>query len=257
VTDLWYEAMGGGPPVVLVHAGICDARMWDEVVAELADEHRVLRYDMRGYGRSGAVTRPFSPSADLVSVLDAEEIERAVVCGVSFGGAVALETAVAHPERVSALLVACCAVDWSDVPEDLTRRIEEADAAAEAGEIARAVELELQIWVDGEGRSTPVDPAVRERVREMNQRALELASQAGAGAEWSEPSVDQRVAEISVPTLVVAGEYDVAFTRQSCRHIAGQIPHARLVALNGVAHLPPLERPGEFAVLLRDLVRRL
>jgi 3-oxoadipate enol-lactonase len=254
VTDLWHEAAGEGTPVVLVHAGICDARMWDDVVPLLASEHRVVRYDMRGFGRSGAITRPFSPSGDLVSVLDAAGIERAALCGVSFGGAVALETTVVHPERVSAVLVACSAVDWSDVPGGLTRRIEEADAAADAGDLDRAVELELRIWVDGEGRKGPADPAVRERVREMNHRALDLARQATAEPEWSEPSVEQRLGEIAAPTLIVAGEHDVPFMRESCREIADRVPGARLTTMSGVAHLPPLEQPAAFVEVLTGLL---
>ncbi len=228
--------------------------MWDDVVPLLSGDHRVLRYDMRGYGRSGPVTAPFSPAADLVSVLDAEEIERATVCGVSFGGAVAIETAVAHPERVDSLVLVCCAVDWSGLPEDMMRRVEEADAAAEAGDIARAVELELRIWVDGDGRDAPVDPAIRERVRMMDHRALELGAQAAADAEWAEPPAEERLAEIAVPTLVVAGEHDVAFMQESCRDIARQVPSARLTTMRGVAHLPPLERPAEFAAILADFL---
>jgi pimeloyl-ACP methyl ester carboxylesterase len=254
MTELWFEAAGDGPPLVLVHAGICDARMWDDLVGPLAREHRVVRYDMRGYGRSGAVTSAYSPSGDLVSVLDALGIERAAVCGVSFGGAVALEAAAAHPERVAALVAVCCAVDWSNVPDDLVARIEEADAAGEAGDLDRAVELELRIWVDGEGRAEPVDADVRERVRVMNRRALELAAQSAADAMWLDPPVAERLGEIACPTLVVAGEHDVAFMIESCRRIAAAVPGARLAVMDGVAHLPPLERPAEFLALLREAV---
>jgi pimeloyl-ACP methyl ester carboxylesterase len=251
MTDLWFEVTGSGPPLVLVHAGICDARMWDDLTALLEPEHRVVRYEMRGYGRSGAAATDYSPSGDLVSVLDAAGVDRATLCGVSFGGAVALETAVAHPGRVSALVAVCCAVDWSDVPTSLVTRIEEADAAAEAGDLDLATELELRIWVDGEGRTVPVDDGVRERVRAMNRRALELASQGHGDAVWLDPPVEQRLAQIACPTLVVAGEHDVPFMTDGCRRIAAAIPGARFAMVEGAAHLPPLERPDAFAALVR------
>lgn len=255
MSGLWHEASGSGPPLVLVHAGICDARMWDEVAGLLAPEHRVLRYDMRGYGRSGPAVGTYSPRADLLSVLDAEGIERAAVCGVSFGGAVAIETAVVSPERVSALAVVCSAVDWSAVPPELAERIEEADAAGEAGDIDRAVELELRIWVDGDGRREPVDTGLRERVREMNRRAWELAAQSNGEADWSdEPPAEQRLDEIAVPTLVVAGEWDVAFMRASCRDIARRVRGAQFATMSRAAHLPPLERPAEFASILHEFL---
>jgi 3-oxoadipate enol-lactonase len=254
VTELWYEAAGEGSALVLVHAGICDARMWDAVWPALTERHRVVQLDLRGFGRSGPSHGRVSPRGDLVSVLDATGIERAALCGVSYGGAIGLELALSHPERVSALVLVCCAVDWSEAPAQLVQRIQEADSVGESGGVERAVELELQIWVDGDGRVEPVDPAVRERVRDMNRGVWELALASEGEVDRLDPPPAARLGEVRVPTLVIAGGHDQPFMRESCRAIANAIPGAQFELIEGVAHLPPLEQPDVFARLLIDFL---
>ena len=100
MTDLWYDETGDGPPVVLLHEGVVDSRIWEPVVPLLADRHRVIRYDQRGFGRSPMPDGPYSLVDDLVSVLDAAGVERAALAGASRGGNIALTAAVEHPERV-------------------------------------------------------------------------------------------------------------------------------------------------------------
>jgi len=97
VTDLWYEDVGADPPVVLLHEGVVDSRIWDRVVPFLAGDARVIRYDQRGFGKSPMWTGPYSPVHDLVSVLDAAGIKRAALVGASRGGRVALEAALEQP----------------------------------------------------------------------------------------------------------------------------------------------------------------
>ena len=252
MTKLWYEAAGDGPPLVLVHAGIADARMWDGVWHALAARHRVVKCDLRGFGRTGAAHGSFAAHTDVAHLLDEVGLERAALCGVSYGGAVCLETALAYPDRVSALVLACCAVDWSTAPEGLVERIREADAFGEAGELDRAVELELRIWIDGERRQAPVDPGVRGLVREMNTLVWELDRESDGEQVRLVPPVAGRLGEVGCPTLVVAGEYDVTWMTESARAIAAAIPDSRFELVEGVAHLPPLERPDAFARLLLE-----
>jgi len=195
---LAYEAEGEGPPLVLVHAGICDRRMWDGVWQALVARHRVVRYDARGFGESGPATATFSPRADLVSLLDHLGIDRAALCGVSFGGRIVLETALEYPQRVGALALVCCAVDWDNAPADLVARIEEADEVGEEGDVERAVELELRIWLDGYGRPEPLDPIVREAVRTMNRRCGRSHSRA-PGAPFRSFRLHRAVWRASLP----------------------------------------------------------
>ena len=252
---LAYDIEGDGPALVLVHAGICDRRMWDGVWPALAARHLVVRYDARGFGESGPVKDPFSPRADLAALLDHLGIGRAALCGVSYGGQIALETALEYPDRVRALALVCCTAAWDDAPDGLVERMEEAEAAGEGGDVDRAVELELRIWLDGDGRAEPLDPELREGVRAMNLRAWELGLESTGSAERPMPPASTRLGSVGVPTLVVAGEHDVPFMTESCRSLANAIPGARFELMRGVAHLPPLERPAVFAPLLLDFLQ--
>jgi pimeloyl-ACP methyl ester carboxylesterase len=251
---LVYDVGGEGPPLVLLHAGICDRRMWDGAWEALAARHRVVRYDARGFGESSPPTASYSPRADLVALLDHLEIDRAVLCGVSFGGRVVLETALEYPCRVRALALVCCAVDWESAPADLAARIEEADEAGESGNVERAVELELRIWLDGHGRREPLDSVVREAVRTMNSRAWTLGLQSTGSPAALTPSAASRLESISLPTLVIAGEHDVPFMTESCQSLAAAVPGARFELVAGAAHVPPIERPDVFASLLLDFL---
>lgn len=247
---LAYDVEGEGPPLVLVHAGICDRRMWDGVWETLAAGHRVVRYDARGFGASGPAEASFSPRADLVALLDHLGIGRAALCGVSYGGRIVVETALEYPQRVGALALVCCAVDWDTAPTDLVTRMDEAEEVGEEGDVERAVELELRIWLDGQRRTEPVDPTVREAVRTMNLRAWTLALESTGDSIALSPHASHRLGSIDVPTLVIAGEYDVPFMTESCRSLAAAVPGARFELVSGAAHLPPVERPAVFARLL-------
>lgn len=252
--QLAYDVEGDAQPLVLVHAGICDRRMWDGVWQTLAARHRVVRYDARGFGESVPATTTFSPRADLVALLDHLGIDRAALCGVSYGGRIVLETALEYPQRVGALGLVCCAIEWDTAPADLVARIEEADEVGEEGDVEQAVELELRIWLDGNGRSEPVDPVVREAVRTMNLRAWTLAHESTGGSTALVPPAAPRLGSVGVPTLVVAGEYDVPFMTESSRSLAAAVPGARFELIGGAAHLPPIERPAVFASLLLDFL---
>ena len=108
--DLYAEVAGGGSTVVLVHAGICDSRMWDPQWDVFPAAHRTVRYDLRGFGRSPLLPQPYSHGRDLIALLEHRRIEQAALVGASLGGRVALEVAVAHPEVVDALVLADAAL---------------------------------------------------------------------------------------------------------------------------------------------------
>ena len=115
MSRLHVEAAGNGDAVVLVHAGICDSRMWEPQWAPYAARFRVVRYDLRGFGRSPLEPGRYSDGADLVALL--EENGPASVVGVSVGGRIALEAALARPELVERLVLVGAGLpdhDWSE-----------------------------------------------------------------------------------------------------------------------------------------------
>ena len=119
---LSYEVAGSGEPVVLIHGGFGDRRMWDEQFAVLARDYRVLRYDHRGFGRSPAPDTTYSPVRDLIQLLDRTGMDRAHIVGNSLGGALAITFALLHPERVRSLTVVASGLTGSAIPSRTSRR---------------------------------------------------------------------------------------------------------------------------------------
>jgi 3-oxoadipate enol-lactonase len=246
---LYHQIEGEGAPLVLIHAGICDSRMWDAQWPAAAEGHRALRYDMRGFGRSPIPPEPFSHAADLADLLDSQALSGAALVAVSMGGRVALELAIARPDLVSKLVLSGPGLPnhaWSQAVREYG---EAEDAAIEAGDLDAASEINVRFWVDGVGRTPDqVDAEVRSRVHEMQRLALELQIEAGEAAEEHllAEDVDRRLGEITVPAMVLVGEHDVADMHEIAGRIAAAVPGARLERIAGTAHLPSMERPAEF-----------
>ncbi len=167
---IWAQAAGNGPGVVLVHAGIADARMWDPQWDALAAEHRVVRYETRGFGRTETDDVEFSDRADLVAVMDAVGVDRAVVVGCSRGGSIELDAAIEYPDRFDGLVWVCgglSGLEIADTPEMLALG-EREEALYEARDWAGQADLDIEIWVDGIGQPAGRAPeSVRRLVRQM------------------------------------------------------------------------------------------
>ncbi|HKS30741.1 MAG TPA: alpha/beta fold hydrolase [Pyrinomonadaceae bacterium] len=245
---LFYEQAGEGDALVLVHAGIADARMWDEQFQVFARSFRVVRYDRRGFGRTRASdgSARFSHHEDLYNLLRFLEIERAIFVGCSQGGKTVMDLTLEHAEVTRALVLVASALGGFEFKGDGPRQLAELERADEAGDVERVNELELQIWVDGPHREPhEVDARVRERVREMNRIALSASQSVGTEQPLEPPAID-RLGEIRVPTLVVTGDLDTPKTLAAARVLSNKISGAQSVVIHGTAHLPNMERPEEF-----------
>ena len=237
------EEHGSGEPTVLfMHAGVTDQRSWQHVVDRLPD-HRCLTYDQRGYGRTTYEREDgWSSVGDAVAVLDAYDVDAAVVVGCSMGGRGSLHLALTHPERVRALVLIAPAVNGGPAEEyepEVDALSDAQDAAFERGDLDEVNEIDAHVWLDGplapRGR---VGGAARDLFLDMNRIALEAEDpgERGDGVEaWD------RLGEIAVPTLLMIGELDLQYLKDNVAHAAAHIPDARLVELPGVAHLPQLE----------------
>ncbi len=249
-----YDVAGSGPPVLLLHAGIGDRRMWDAQIPAFAEHFTVVRFDARGFGETRKPPVPFSPSGDAIGLLDHLGITRAHVVGVSMGSQTAIETAIAAPQRVSAL-VAVAARTGTPVSATLRAGWEHVNELEEAGDIPGAVEYELRMWVDGPDRGPDaVDPQVRERVREMNAALFARDDWEGEEIPLDPPAAD-RLAEIATPTLILYGDKDVMDVRDAAGPLAAAIPSAQMAVIPDAAHLPQMERPDIFnEIVLRFLL---
>lgn len=243
------DVTGEGAPLVCLHAGVADRRVWAETAARLAEDHRVCAYDRRGFGETTYAPETFSHVADLSAVIEEIGAKSVVVVGNSQGGRVALDFTLDHPERVRALILVAPAISGAPPPEDVPSWLleldESADAAWEAGNLAEANRIEAHLWLDGpaaeEGR---VAGEARALFLDMNSRVLAAPD---PGEEIEPPSAWDRLEELSVPTLVLFGDLDLEYLRSRAEVLAARARDARFVVLGGVAHLPMLEAPGRFA----------
>jgi pimeloyl-ACP methyl ester carboxylesterase len=234
--------------------------MWDPQWEAFQRSHRVVRLDLRGFGGSPYLPGPYSHAADVIALLDGLELGPAALVGVSLGGGVALQVAVARPDLVSALVLIGSGIRGHDWSEGVTRAWEEEEAALERGDLDAAVEINLRTWVDGPRRSPDeVDPAVRLKVGEMQRRALELYLDGGDAAEEEAlvTDVGDRLGEISVPTLVVVGELDLPDLHLIAARLQRELPDARGATIAGAAHAPTMERPDEFAEIVLSFLREV
>jgi 3-oxoadipate enol-lactonase len=260
---LWHESAGSGPPVVLLHAGVADSRMWDGQMESLSPRYRVIRYDLRGYGRSTLPGGPYSHADDLAVVLDTLGLDRVALVGCSMGGNAELQFAVEHPERIGALVMVGSGLDDHEWSSAMDSTEEEEEAAFERGDENGAVDVNLRTWIDGPGRGPDaVDPQVRERAAEMLRTSFRTQHEAYSRdpepgpSRKLDPPAGARLAEIGVPTLVLAGTEDVPDILVIARRLAEEIPNAELRLIDDAAHLPNMERPEEFDEIVLGFLAR-
>lgn len=244
--QLYYQEAGNGHPLLLIHGGLVHSGMWDDQFEAFAQHFRVIRFDLRGFGRSSSPAGEYAFYQDVRGLLDTLTVDRAHVVGLSMGGKIAIDFALAYPERVTTLLPVASALSGYRFSERTMRRMVEADERLEAGDIAAGVELENRLWVDGPARTPEmVDPAVRERVRVMNTANYQRAADESIELDL-EPAAIDRLAEVGVPTLVVAGDQDVPDILAIAELLQRDIGGARLAIISNTAHQLNMERPDEF-----------
>jgi pimeloyl-ACP methyl ester carboxylesterase len=253
-----FDDRGSGSPLVLVHAGVADRRMWDPQLPTLSAAHRVIRYDARGFGESLPPQGSWSQHTDLLGLLDELLISRTHVVGASMGAGIAVEAALAQASTIDSLVLAAPGgALLGESPMEL-RPIWAAEVEAlDHGDVDGAVEINLRAWVDGPDRPPDaVDPAVRAFVGRMQREAFELPEwdQEAAPEYELTPPASSRLAELACPVLVVVGDDDQPSVRSTAERIAAEAPQARLVVWPGVAHMLTLERSEEFAALVLDFI---
>ena len=251
------HAAASGTPVVLIHAGIADRRMWDPQWSQLASERSAVRLDLRGFGES--TTQPdgeWSHVADVLETLRQLGIERCHLVGASFGAGVAVEVALTAPDLVESLLL--CPPGGSllaTLTPDLEDFFDAERAALARHDLDAAVEANIDAWVVGPRRSAcEVDRAVVAAVRTMQRRAFDVAAswQGNAPELELDPPALERLSEITARTLVLVGGHDLETTDDAAARLIAGITGARRIDWPDVAHLPSLEEPQAFLDLLMD-----
>jgi 3-oxoadipate enol-lactonase len=245
---LAHDVAGSGPTVLLLHSGVCDRRQWDPQWPALTGRFAVARPDLRGFGDSELGAGAFSNVDDVVELLDELGWADAAVVGSSYGGRVAMELAVTHPDRVRRLVLLSPALQGIETSADADAFEAEEDRLLAADDVEAAIELNVRTWLGPQATDE-----VRERVRTMQRRAL--AVQGAADRLEDPPSlvpVEVDPARIRCRAVVVAGGHDLEHFRNIADHLARTVPDAELVAWADVAHLPNLETPDRTTDLLLD-----
>ena len=247
---VYYEVAGEGPALVLLHTGFLDSGMWDGQWRDFGQHHTVIRFDMRGFGKSDRAEEPVSRRHELYRVLEHIGVGRATLVGCSLGGEVILDFVLEHPEMVSGMIVVSAVAGGFEFQGEPPKHLLEMFAAAEQGDLTLASELQMRLWVDGPFRQPEqADPLVRRRAGEMSRAALAKGTWVVAHApppDPLDPPAMQRLGEIRVPTLIAAGELDNPEIVRAAEATASAIPGAKKVIFPGCAHLPNLEKPAEF-----------
>jgi len=250
---LRYATAGEGDPVVFIHGFGLDLRMWDPQWVTFAPRHRVIRYDMRGYGGASLPDGPYSHVDDLLALLDFLGANPAHLVGLSLGGRVALRIAAQHPEAVRSLTLADPAMDGHIWSADWLRRWRAMTDAAKGGDLAQAKKLWREhILFEPANR----DPGVAEALRIMIERYSGWhLGHPDPGTAPAEP-VAQALAGIATPTLVVVGELDLPDFQSIARRLREELPAAESRTLAGAGHMSNMEAPRAFNELVLRFLQR-
>ena len=259
--QLYYETAGSGPWLVLLHAGIADRRMWDGQWAAFSGPFHVLRYDMRGFGRSPMTPGAFSNRQDLVHLLSFLGIDRANFVGCSMGGSTLLDFALEHPHMVSSLALVSATPGGFKPAGQPPQQIFELITARKEGDFERAADLQVQIWADGFKRGEgQAEAGVRELVRRMSLDALTNQDEYLKVTSFVmeepplSPAID-RLGELDMPALVIAGDLDDDNLLSAAELLSTKLSHARKEIIPGAAHLPNMEKPEEFNRLTLEFLQ--
>ncbi|KAJ3165416.1 hypothetical protein HDU88_004210 [Geranomyces variabilis] len=259
------------PTILFLHASIADRTVWAPQLVHFAPTHAVLAIDTRRAGdtqndRSAPADAKYTPTADVLTLLDHLDISRIIVVGNSLGGALALDLAVTAPTRVAGVAHVCSFIYGLEGPEyDETQSgtpVEKEafarfEAAYRADDHAALVECNVANWADGCGQPKGRSGDVGEKLRAIMTRNYATHEQAGeprVAARWDQPSNKERKDEIRCPVLVITAEYDTNASQAAGKWVAANLPNTQRVHIDGAAHVPSLEKPAEFNAALESWI---
>lgn len=258
---IYYEVAGEGETLVLCHAGFVDSGMWDGQWGAFAQQYRVIRYDMRGYGKSSVLDAPVSRREELGVVLDHLKVEKAHLLGCSMGGEVVIDYTLEHPEQVTALIAVSAVPNGFEMQGEPPAELMEMIQAAQQGDLEKVRDLQIRLWVDGPSRKPEqVDRMVRERAAGMNKITVENGTFMKADMQPLNPlnpPAAGRLGSINIPTLVIAGALDNTEIVRATNVMQKSITGAQKVIMANTAHVPNMEKPNEFNMAVLDFLSKV
>jgi 3-oxoadipate enol-lactonase len=252
--DLVHDDAGDGPAVVLIHGHPFNRSMWAPQLAALKGRFRVIVPDLRGYGDSPvtAGTVPMAQlAADVSHLLDRKGIAAAALAGLSMGGLVMMELAVAQPERWWAYgFIATTAQRVT--PDEAQARLASARTMEEQGMAPVAEQMSARLF------GPEPDQELTQSITAMMLATNPAGAAAAVRGRAERPDYQPVLKSLNAPALVCTGDHDSYSTAEVTAELAGCLRDPEVVLLHDVGHLPNLERPDEFNEhLLRFLARAL
>jgi pimeloyl-ACP methyl ester carboxylesterase len=240
--ELYYRVQGSGTPVLLIHGGGLDHRMWEGQVGPLAKEFRVVVFDVRGFGRSSSSEPRHRKFEDVAALMDHLGISRASLVGLSLGGRIAIDFALSYPDRVRSLVLAGPGLSGWAFDRDTHAYIRDVREAVDAGDEARGIEL----WLAGPYNAPAMrDPEVATRLRRWGLDNVRIWRERPMELRLTPPAAE-RLDELRAPTLLIVGEEDIPDIHAVVAAIEVANPNAERLDLAGAGHLVNLERPAAF-----------
>ncbi len=251
MSDLFRSDTGAGAPVVLLHGGFLDHRMWAAQIPVLAEHHRVIAPDARGHGRSPNATAPFRHTDDLAELLRDLGTGPAVLIGVSMGAATAVDTALEHPDLVRALVITGAGTSEPYFTDPWTvQAFGDWTGAMAAGDLAGSVEGFMRFVAGPHRTLAELDPRIEQDLRAITTATM--SKHTLGEPNWLRPVPDtwDRMPSIGVPVLAVHGALDSPDHIAMAQRVADAVRDGRAVTVEGAAHYPNVERPDAYTKLL-------
>ena len=249
---LYYEVAGSGHALVLIHGGQMDSRLWDDQFALFSKSYLVIRYDFRGFGKSPAATKPFAGEEDLAALLKFLGVEKAYIVGLSLGGRVAIDFALAHPAMTDAIIPVAPGLSGFHFSDDPT--LMDSWRAAQAGDWAKVADLWLHTGYMAPAMENPqIAPRLRQLATEDAHQWLDNPSL----ERVLNPPAIERLPEVKVPTLIIVGTRDVADIHEICGLLYARIPGAKEILIQNSGHIVNREQPERFHRAVLDFLAGL
>jgi pimeloyl-ACP methyl ester carboxylesterase len=248
---LYYETQGEGPALVFIHGGGYDRRMWDDQVEVFAKQFKVIRYDVRGYGKSSMPTRPYSDVEDLHQLLNAIKVKKAHLIGLCMGSRIAIEFSIAHPETVETLMASSPSLIGFPFSQEVMQGIMMTTFSIQKDDGTPAGEVWLKDPFNGPAMENP------EVARKLRPIAVENSRSWLVNPLFHVPLFPlaiQRLSEIRVPTLVIVGERDLPDIHKIGQMLETSVAGAKKATIAGAGHMVNVEKPQEFNKAVMDFL---
>ncbi len=258
-TRLYYEMMGEGHPLVLIHGGYMDNRMWDDQFVAFAEHYKVVRYDVRGFGKTELPHQAYTDRQDLYNLLTFLGIEKTYLLGLSLGGEIAQGFTLEHPEMVDALILVGAPIggyphELMFTEAQLQEQMRRWAVFGKAIQDRDRVAMVDAVMNDATLVPSPQYPAARQRVYEQLSEYSFVWVLDPVSQQQLEPPAYERLSEISVPTLIITGAEDERQLHRSADKQEQDIKGSKRATISETHHMPNMEKPEEFNRIVLDFL---